>query len=314
MGKYAVPLFMHVRQGLSIITMVLTTIQTNHYHPNMSLQYKVFFSKRASATRTGPVGHDNLKWVPTTSTLIYGARDAVLVDAQLTLDASHELLDWVVASGHNITHIYVTHAHGDHFFGSALILERFPDAVLVATPEVVTRTKLETTPERLTGLWGMLFPNQIPQTLRVAQPLVHDRFELEGHNLEVIRTGHTDTDDTTTLWVPSIKLAVTGDAVYANTHPYLGESGTATSRSEWIAVLDKIAALEPEHVVGGHSDPSKGFGPEAIHETKTYLENFDKISSHAGTAEELYERMMEIYPACLNPGSLWAGAILVKRL
>ncbi|KAH7115524.1 beta-lactamase-like protein [Dactylonectria estremocensis] len=279
-----------------------TTIQTNHHSPKMSLQYKVFFSKRASATRTGPVGHDNLKWVPTTSTLIYGAKDAVLVDAQLTSDA-----------GHNITHVYVTHAHGDHFFGSALILERFPDAVLVATPEVVARMELETTPERLTGLWEKLFPNQIPQTLKIAQPLSRDHFELEGEKLEVVRTGHTDTDDTTTLWVPSIKLAVTGDAVYANTHSYLGESGTATKRSEWIDALDKIAALGPEHVVGGHSDPSKGFGPEAIHDTKTYLENVDKISSDAGTAEELYERMLDIYPERLNPGSLWAGAVLINR-
>ncbi|KAF5012807.1 hypothetical protein FDECE_1096, partial [Fusarium decemcellulare] len=245
----------------------------------MSLQYKVFFSKRASATRTGPVGHEHLKWVPTTSTLIYGSKDAVLVDAQLTSDAAHELLDWVVASGYNITHVYVTHAHGDHFFGSGLVLERFPDAVLVATPEVVARMELETTPERLAGLWGKLFPNQIPQTIKIAQPLSRDHFELEGEKLEVVRTDHTDTDDTTTLWVPSIKLAVTGDAVYANTHPYLGESGTAAKRSEWINALDKIAALGPEHVVGGHSDPSKGFGPEAIHNTKTYLENVDKISS-----------------------------------
>jgi hypothetical protein len=101
--------------------------------------------------------------------------------------------------------------------------------------------------------------------------------------------------------------------VYANTHPYLGESGTATKRREWIATLDKIAALGPEHVVGGQSDPSKGFQPEAVQETKTYLENFDRISSRTGTAEELYERMMEIYPARLNPGSLWAGAVLVKQ-
>ncbi|KAJ3549232.1 hypothetical protein NM208_g617 [Fusarium decemcellulare] len=234
------------------------TIQTNHHHPKMILQYKVFFSKRASATRTGPVGHEHLKWVPTTSTWICGSEDAVLVDAQLTSDAAHELVDWVVASGHNITHVYVTHAHGDHFFGSALVLERFPDAVLVATPEVMARMELETTPERLAGLWGKLF-------------------------------------------------------LYANTHPYLGESGTAAKRSKWIDALDKIAALGTGHVVGGHSDPSKGFGPEAIHNTKTYLENVEKISSDVDTAEELYERMLEIYPGCLNPGSLWAGAVLIKR-
>ncbi|KAF5642283.1 Zn-dependent hydrolase [Fusarium tjaetaba] len=280
----------------------------------MVLQYSVFFSKRESATRSGPAGHDHLRWVPTSSTLIYGDKDAILVDAQLTSQASNELLDWVLKSGKNITHIYVTHAHGDHFFGAAPILERFPSAVMVAIPEVVTRMKLETAPARLTGLWEKLFPGQIPPTLRVAEPLERDYLELEGERLEVVRTGHTDTDDTTTLWVPSIKLAVTGDAVYANTHPYLGESGTAAKRKEWIKGLDTITALEPSHVVGGHSDPSRSFGPEAIKDTKKYLEVFERVTAETKTAEELYARMLEFYPNRLNPGSLWAGVILVHSL
>jgi len=164
----------------------------------------------------------------------------------------------------------------------------------------------------LTGLWEKLFPNQLPKTFKVAQPLDQDHFELEGEKLVVVRTGHTDTDDSTTLWVPSIKLAVVGDAVYSNTHPYLGESGEASKRIEWIAALDTIASLGPEHVVGGHSDPSKGFGPEAVQETKTYLQTFEKLITETKTAEELYGRMLEIYTERLNPGSLWAGAVLVK--
>jgi glyoxylase-like metal-dependent hydrolase (beta-lactamase superfamily II) len=60
-----------------------------------------------------------LMWVANSATLIYGERDAVLVDTFLTTEQSQTLLDWVVASGKNLTAIYITHGHGDHFFGLA---------------------------------------------------------------------------------------------------------------------------------------------------------------------------------------------------
>ncbi|MFJ7108408.1 hypothetical protein ACIQU2_12440 [Pseudomonas sp. NPDC098740] len=38
-----------------------------------------------------------------------------VVDTFLTIDASQALLDWISASGKNLTTIYVTHGHADHF-------------------------------------------------------------------------------------------------------------------------------------------------------------------------------------------------------
>lgn len=279
----------------------------------MPLEFKVFFSKRDSATRTGPAGHDHLKWVPTSSTLIYGERHAVLVDSQLTLEASKELTDWVVASGKELVAIFVTHAHGDHFFGSSTILKQFPEAKVIATPEVVSRMAYETSPERMASLWDKLFPGQLAKQFVEAEPLSRDDFELEGEKLKVVKLGHTDTDETNALWVPSIGLVVAGDCVYANTHPYLGESGTEESRIAWIRALDKLAALKPKAVIGGHSDPSKSFGPEAIEETKTYLENFNRIAAEYPKAEDIYLQMLGLYPERLNPGSAWAGALLARR-
>lgn len=129
----------------------------------------------------------------------------------------------------------------------------------------------------------------------------------------IVRLGHTDCDETIALWVPSTGLLVAGDSVYGNTHPYMGESGTMQARLAWIGSLDKLAALKPKVVIGGHSDPSSSFGPDAICETKTYLENFNKIVEKSQTAEEIYSQMMELYPARLNPGSLWGGAALSKQ-
>lgn len=72
-----------------------------------------------------------------TVTLIYGDTDAVLVDTFLSEQHSKELVDWVTVSGKNLTTIYVTHAHGDHFFGLKLLLDRFPNAKAIAIAPAV---------------------------------------------------------------------------------------------------------------------------------------------------------------------------------
>jgi glyoxylase-like metal-dependent hydrolase (beta-lactamase superfamily II) len=96
------------------------------------LQWDVLTIKRPGLTRDLPPGKEDLMWVANSSTLIYGKRDAVLVDTFLTTEQSRTLLDRVVSSGKNLVAIYITHGHGDHFFGLASLLERFPRARAVA--------------------------------------------------------------------------------------------------------------------------------------------------------------------------------------
>src|SRR6202163_994222 len=103
---------------------------------NIALQWDVLTIKRPGLSRDLPAGKEGLMWVANSSTLIYGKRDAVLVDTFLTNKQSETLLDWVVASGKNLTKIYLTHVHDDHFFALASLLERFPRAKAVATPEI----------------------------------------------------------------------------------------------------------------------------------------------------------------------------------
>lgn len=62
------------------------------------------------------------------STLIYGRKDAVLVDAYMTARQANDLADWVASKHRNLTTIYITHGHGDHWFGVGTVLERFPGA------------------------------------------------------------------------------------------------------------------------------------------------------------------------------------------
>jgi hypothetical protein len=50
------------------------------------------------------------------------------------------------------------------------------------------------------------------------------------------------------------------------------------------AGLDKLAALNPMVVISGHSDPNSSFGPDAIGETKAYL-NFNRVVEESNIPE-----------------------------
>ena len=118
--------------------------------------------------------------MPTSATLIYGQRDALLVDAFLTVEQAHALVEWVAASGKNLTTIYITHGHGDHFFGVGTLLERFPRARAVATPGVVAVMRQQAAPEFVTTFWNARYPGQIPGRLVVASWSPRDRRRARG--------------------------------------------------------------------------------------------------------------------------------------
>ena len=279
---------------------------------NNHLKWDVLSLKRPGLGRDVPPGKEDLMWVANTSTLIYGERDAVLVDTFLTSDQAQSLVDWVVKSGKNLTTIYVTHGHGDHFFGLASLLERFPNARAVAAPEVVKAMEVQLSPKWLDDFWRKLFPGQIPEDLPIAECLEGNELALEGHTLVSFDAGRTDTAHSTCLYVPSVGLIVGGDAVYNGIHPFLAETDTK-SRIEWIATLDKLERLDPKFVVAGHKVPENSDDPRILSETRKYLRDFNRMDATTGDARELYEAMLELYPDRVNPGSLWSAANAAKK-
>src|SRR5215469_9248517 len=122
------------------------------------LNWKLLMKKRPGVTQGLPPGKEDLAWVTNTVTLIYGERDAVLVDTFLSVQHSKELVDWLIESGKNLTSIYITHAHGDHFFGLKLVLDRFPNASAFATPSTVTAMQNQIKPEVVRSFWELRFP------------------------------------------------------------------------------------------------------------------------------------------------------------
>jgi glyoxylase-like metal-dependent hydrolase (beta-lactamase superfamily II) len=263
-----------------------------------ALSYDVFVAPEKPFVAPPPAVGDPPAWDPTTSTLIFGARDAVLVDPLMTVREGAALADWVALHDRQLTTIYVTHGHGDHYLGLPAVLHRYPDARAVATAGTVRQIQQAIARGPDNPLRAR-FPDQIAETIPVPEPLDSSGFELEGHPLEVIETGHTDTLDTTSLHVPDLGLIVSGDVAYNHCHMYVGTT-TADSRAEWIAALDRLAALNPTAVVTGHKDPTRGNPPGVLADSRGYLEYYGQLRQAAVPDQQLFDAMVNRYPEWIS--------------
>jgi len=248
---------------------------------------------------------DRRMFSPLSVTLVHGEVDAVLVDPPLTTEQTTAVVDWVEASGRNLTHIVATHGHGDHWFGAATLADRF-GATVVATAGTIGQMHGNVAQRAV--FWDALFPGQIPDSPVTAVVPEGNRILLEGHELTLVEVGHSDTDDTSVLHVPDLGLVVAGDVLYNGVHQYLREA-LGDGRNAWRRAIDTVEALRPSLVVTGHKD--KGLDDDAtriIAETRRYLDTVDELLARHDNALDFFHAMLDRFPAHLNPGALWGGA------
>jgi glyoxylase-like metal-dependent hydrolase (beta-lactamase superfamily II) len=274
----------------------------------MTLDYEVLVLDGVprAGGQTLPTG-EGIVSSPLALTLVTGAEDAVLIDAPYTYGQIERVRNWILASGRRLRHVYVTHAHGDHWLGVNELLSTFPDVSVYATSGVLERMEREATTNR-EALWDRVFPGLVPPSPVIAERVPEGGFQLEGHQLVPIELGHTDTDDTTALWVPSIGLLAAGDAVYNGVHQYILEA-TEGGFDSWLAALDKLEALSPTYVVAGHKAPGAPDDPVTIGQTRAYLEDARRLLPTVSGPEEYYAEMLRRYPFRMNPGPVWYGAV-----
>jgi glyoxylase-like metal-dependent hydrolase (beta-lactamase superfamily II) len=246
-----------------------------------------------------------------TYSLICGERDAVLIDTPYLTQDLPKFIDWLRASGKNLTTIYITHGHGDHFFGLKAILDAFPSARAVTEATVVPKAEEQLTPD-FQQFWNGMLPDQIPGDLLTPEALEGDVIELEGRELRIIMVGQSDTFPSTVVHIPSLDAVVTGDVTYNNIHQWFAETDQE-KRLAWIASVEKIEALNPKLVIPSHQDPDAPDRDPAriLASTKAYIRDFESSLAESSSPQELVDKMLALYPDRQAASTLWLAAATV---
>lgn len=239
-----------------------------------------------------------------TATLVTGENEALLVDAGFTRADGHRLAAAVLDSGKTLTTVFISHGDPDFYFGAEVLADAFPDAVFVATP--ITIEHIAHSYEGKLKAWAALGPN-LPTRLVELSPLTGD-LSLEGSRFE-LKGGPAALPDRHYLWQAEHRALLGGVLLFQREHVWVADTPTPDDRSAWIALLDEMAALDPELVVPGHRLPGTAADASAIAATRDYLVAFDEELAKAADGAALTEALVGRYP---DNGMLIAAQIGAK--
>lgn len=143
----------------------------------------------------------------------------------------------------------------------------------------------------------------------IPEPLNDPVIRLDGYEPRPVEVGQADIPHNTVLHVPALDAVIAGDVTYNGINPFLAVS-SPDERLQWIASIDKIAALKPRIVVAGHKRPELPDDDLAatLDATRDYIRHFIDELATSADSRELVARMQRRYPEHGNPSALVLSA------
>jgi glyoxylase-like metal-dependent hydrolase (beta-lactamase superfamily II) len=254
-------------------------VVTTQHGPN-SLATKVVFSDE--------------KGFEVASVIVTGKTEAALIDAQWTLSNAHRVVAEILETGKNLKSIYVTHAHPDHYFGLGPIAEAFPQAKVVALPDVAKMINAQFF-GKLEHWEQVIGKINVPRKIVNIEPLTRNYIELEGKRIEIIPEVMGDMKYNTVVWIPSIKTVYASDILFNQAHLFTCEV-TPKERQQWIKDIERIRNMGADVIIPGHQRPGMAFDTSSLDFTRDYLIATDEEIDRTKGVGEFYYNMVQRFP------------------
>ncbi|MET3538812.1 MBL fold metallo-hydrolase [Chryseobacterium limigenitum] len=239
---------------------------------------------------------------PITSTIIYGDKDAILIDAQFQKQYAEQLIKEIKATGKNLKTVFISHSDPDFYFGLDVIKKAFPNVKIISTAQ--TAYLISASKDDKMAVWKPQLKEDAPSEIIVPEA-VNSIPDLEGNKIEIKQNVNDSAHSF--LWIPSLKTVVGGISVSVDSHLWMADTQNQKAIDEWIEQIDAMKALNPTQVVPSHF-AKLTLSPNSLDFVKNYLENYKKAVTENKTSESIVNFMVNKYPGLPGKDELAMGA------
>ena len=203
--------------------------------------------------------------------IIIGRDGILVVDTLISAkEAKRFIGDIRKISEKKIKYVVDTHYHLDHTFGNG----EFASLGAAIISQENDRKNLEIKGAvALKNAKGYGLSDEELAGTVIALPTITftDRMTIDmgGERVELIFVGASHTEGSTLVYLPERKILFTGDILFTDFHPFMGEGDVAG----WVKSLDFILSLDVTTIIPGHGPVS---GKKDIAEMKAYIQLFDQ--------------------------------------
>lgn len=277
----------------------------------LTLATTVFFATSAIATElTLDIYNPGEASVfPVSSEIIYGDKDAILIDAQFQKNDAQALVDKIKASGKNLTYIYISHSDPDFYFGLDVLTQAFPNAKVIASAPTVKAIN-ETQAGKL-AYWGPVLKENAPEKVIIPEAITGDSFSIEGETI-YIKGLDGLSPQRTYLYVPKLNVVMGGVLLSENIHVWLADTQSKAERQNWVTALQQMKALSPKTVIPGHYLSPTNYDMDSINFTINYLNKAEVKLAETKNSGEFIATMEKSYPNLADKSSLELSAKVLK--
>ncbi len=240
------------------------------------------------------------------STIVYGKKDAMLIDGQFQKEYAEELVKEIKGLKKNLKTIYISHYDPDYYFGLDVLHKAFPEAKIISTPQ--TAYMIEVSKDSKINTWKEQLGADAPDSIIV--PETTDTIpDLEGNRIEIKQ--RKDDPAHSYLWIPSLKTVLGGIYVSTGGHLWMADTKTIKGIEQWRQALADVKALQPAQVIPSHF-AIRDFSPSNLDIIDKYLADFTSVLKNNEHADGVIEAMKSVYPTLPGESSLALGAKVFK--